>query len=134
MDRHMSHDEITELLGAFALDAVEPEEATVVARHLEECPACSAEVAEHQRVAALLGNTTEDAPVYLWEQIAGPLGEHGGDERSRPPRLVPGGIGRSGTRPGGLRRWARRPWPLATAAAVVAIALLSVQIARTGSQ
>ena len=128
----MSHEEISESLGAFALDAVDPDEAAVIAQHLEECPACAAEVAEHQRVAALLGNTSEDAPVYLWERIAGPLGDHPGEDHGRAPRLVPGAVGGPAAAPvrGRLGQLARRPWPLATAAAVVAIALLSLQIAR----
>lgn len=131
MDRHVSHDEIADLLGAYALDAVDADEAAAIARHLEECPACAAEVADHQRVAALLGNTGEEAPVHLWEGIAGQLGEHGGADGYRAPRLGPDGR-TAGPTPGGLRRLARRPRPLllAAAAAVVVIALLSVQIGR----
>ena len=39
MDRAMSHDEIAGLLGAYALDAVEPDEAGLIEAHLAECPA-----------------------------------------------------------------------------------------------
>lgn len=136
MDRHVSHEEIVSLLGAFALDAVDLEEAELIAQHLEQCPACAAEVAEHQGVAALLGNTSDDAPVYLWDQIAGPLGDHSDADRRQAPRLVADAVAPSvpSQAPGAWRRLARRPWTLATAAAVVAIALLSLQIARLDNQ
>ncbi len=41
MDRTMNHDEISELLGAFALDAVDPDEAAEINAHLAECPRCA---------------------------------------------------------------------------------------------
>ena len=132
MDRHVSHEEIVELLGAYALDAVDRAETEAIARHIEQCPACAAEVAEHQRVAALLGNTSEDAPVYLWDEIADQLGDHTGADRYRAPRLDADGrrARRRVTAPGALRRLIRHPLPLAAAAAVVAVAVLSIQVAR----
>ena len=68
-----SHQDIEELLGAYALDAVDPEEAEVVERHLAGCPRCRSEVASHRDVAALLANTGGEAPDGLWERIAGQL-------------------------------------------------------------
>ena len=44
------HDEIPELLGAYAHDAVEPDAAALVEDHLRECPRCAAEVAESEAV------------------------------------------------------------------------------------
>jgi len=73
----MSHDEIAELLGAYALDAVEPDEAAVVEAHIVECPRCAAEVAQHHEVAALLANAGSDASVELWDQIAARLAPAG---------------------------------------------------------
>jgi anti-sigma factor RsiW len=69
------HDEIAELVGAYALHAVDPDEAARVERHLEECPRCRAEVREHQEVAAWLGNSGADAPDGLWDRIASSLEE-----------------------------------------------------------
>jgi len=69
------HDEIAELLGAYALHAVEPDEAALIDAHLEDCPRCRAEVAAHRDVAALLGNSGGDAPEGLWERIASTLEE-----------------------------------------------------------
>lgn len=132
MDRFVSHDDLIEALGAYALDAMEPDEAEAVRQHLEGCPRCAAEVAQHQQVAALLGNTGGEAPTHLWDQIAGKL------ESARPPRGVrplPGAAGPIAPRrrtgpPRVVREITRRPWVLAAAAAAVAIALLSVQVVR----
>jgi anti-sigma factor RsiW len=73
MDRTMNHDEIAELLGAYALDAVDPDEAAQVLAHVNECPRCAAELAQHYEVAALLANAGSDASVELWDQIAARL-------------------------------------------------------------
>jgi anti-sigma factor RsiW len=68
-----SHSEIQELLGVYALDAVDKETAEMVERHLETCVRCSAEVAQHHEVAGLLANTGEDSPAELWDGIASHL-------------------------------------------------------------
>jgi anti-sigma factor RsiW len=71
----MEHAEIKELLGAYALDAVEPEEADEIERHLATCPRCRAEVMEHREVAGLLGYAGSDAPPGLWDRIVETLEE-----------------------------------------------------------
>ncbi|MGO8873991.1 MAG: sigma factor-like helix-turn-helix DNA-binding protein [Acidimicrobiales bacterium] len=43
--RPPSHEQIQELLGVYALDAVEPDPAAMVEEHLQECVKCSIEVA-----------------------------------------------------------------------------------------
>ena len=73
--RSYKHEEIEELLGAYALDAVDPDEVEAVERHLEGCPRCRSEVAGHREVATLLANTGGDAPAGVWERIAGQLEE-----------------------------------------------------------
>jgi len=70
------HDHVEDLLGAYALDAVDPDEAAIVEAHLTECPRCRAEVADHRAVAALLtSGTTEAPPPGLWDRIAADLGD-----------------------------------------------------------
>ncbi|MDQ6782091.1 MAG: anti-sigma factor [Actinomycetota bacterium] len=69
MNRVTSHDDLAELLGAHALDAVEPEEAELLNRHLEICPRCRAELRGHRETAALLGYIGGPAPAGLWDQI-----------------------------------------------------------------
>jgi anti-sigma-K factor RskA len=50
------------LSGAYALDALSPEEAEEFRRHLEGCQACRDEVRELQRAAARLGGAEASAP------------------------------------------------------------------------
>jgi anti-sigma factor RsiW len=64
------HDAVEALLGAYALDAVEPEEAAAVEAHLATCRRCAAEVARHHEVAGLLANSGGDAPAELWDRIS----------------------------------------------------------------
>src|ERR1700679_113850 len=66
----MTHDEVSELLGAFALDAVEYDEFEEIEAHLAECPRCRAEVDAHREGAAALANSVEPLPDGLWESIA----------------------------------------------------------------
>ena len=73
------HQEIQDLLGAYALDAVDRETATMIDAHLEECVKCSIEVAQHHEVAGLLANSGGPSPAGLWEGIAERL------DRSTPP-------------------------------------------------
>jgi len=70
----LSHVEIEELLGAYALDAVEPETAAIIEAHLEGCVRCAAEVDQHHEVAGLLANSGGAPPAELWDGIAGRLG------------------------------------------------------------
>jgi hypothetical protein len=75
MGRELSHAEVADLLGAYALDALEPAELQAVDRHVQGCPACLAEVAEHREVAGLLTPGWSRPPAGLWERIAASLEE-----------------------------------------------------------
>lgn len=75
MGRDLSHQEIGELLGAYALDALEPEERRVVDDHLLECRACWTEVRDHHDVAAHLTTAEEAPPAEVWHRIAASLDE-----------------------------------------------------------
>ena len=66
----MSHDEASELLGAYALDAVDGDECSELEAHLETCPRCRAELDSLREVAAAMGNSVEPLPEGLWSQIA----------------------------------------------------------------
>lgn len=67
------HDEYTDLLGAYALDAVEPDEHRRIEAHLHTCPWCAAEVAESRELAAFLSHTGTDAPEGVWDRIVAEL-------------------------------------------------------------
>ncbi|HEV3226868.1 MAG TPA: anti-sigma factor [Acidimicrobiales bacterium] len=71
----MTHEELQELLGAYAVDAVEPDEVALIDAHIAECPRCRAEVTELREVAALLSHSGADAPDGVWERIASSLDE-----------------------------------------------------------
>jgi hypothetical protein len=75
MDRELSHDELQELTGAYALDALEPDEREAVELHLLECARCRADVAEYREVAAFLAHNGHTAPEGVWDRIADSLEE-----------------------------------------------------------
>lgn len=75
MERELTHEEAAELLGAYALDAVDVDERDAIEHHLNECPRCRAEVADHRTVASFLGSAGGRAPDGLWDRIAGSLEE-----------------------------------------------------------
>ena len=119
----MTHDEIAELLGAYALDAVDADEARSVEAHVAACPRCAAELAEHYEMAGLLSGVGGEAPVGLWESIAASTGVARGDQYltgSPVADLSHERAERSGRRVG----WAMRV-ALGVAAAAVALALIA---------
>jgi anti-sigma factor RsiW len=140
----MTHAEIEELLGAYALDAVDPDEARAVEEHLASCPRCRAEVAAHREVAAMLGNAGGEAPEGLWERIAGgldadvaelpPLGsvrggpQHGGPDGARRGPESPGRVGSAWRRPLALSLGA------VAAALAVVVGLLAAQVTSLNDQ
>jgi anti-sigma factor RsiW len=127
----MNHDEISELLGAYALDAVDPDEREEIRLHLVDCPRCAAEVAEHWEVTGLIANVGVDAPAELWDRIAARIDDTtGGDRRPAPRHLTSTASAppRSITSPRRRLAWSA-VGTVAAAAAVVAV-LLAVQVGR----
>ncbi len=131
------HDQVAELLGVYALDAVEPDESRLVEEHLVACPRCTAELNALRHVAAGLAVSGElesaEPPPALWHRIADTIGETIGDgttERGRDASITP--IRR---RLGGSSGWGtagRRPvWLAIAGAAAAAIALLAVNLVDT---
>lgn len=77
----MTRDErLDELLGAYALDAVEPAERDEVEAYVAEHPDARAEVWEMRQAAAVLAQRGGPAPPGVWDRIVAALEE-------RPPRL-----------------------------------------------
>lgn len=74
-DARFSTDELDELLGAYALDAVDPDERQAVEDYLRENPRARAEVEEHREVAAQLAFVGGDAPAHVWSAIRTALDE-----------------------------------------------------------
>jgi anti-sigma-K factor RskA len=85
----MSHDEASDLLGAYALDAVDGDEVAELEEHLETCPRCRGELDTLREVAAAMGNSVEPLPEGLWSQIALRLPDRQEDEEPPPmPQLA----------------------------------------------
>ena len=82
----MTHEEISELVAAYALDAVVGDECQVVEGHLEQCPRCRAELDAFRDVAGALGNAVAPLPEGLWTDIESRL-SHYEDEAPAMPRL-----------------------------------------------
>lgn len=78
-----THDEVAALLGAYALDAVDPDERAAVDAHVAECPRCREELRGHMDVAGILGDTGSPAPPGVWDRIAAEIGD--GDGVVLPP-------------------------------------------------
>ncbi|MGQ0616568.1 MAG: anti-sigma factor domain-containing protein [Acidimicrobiia bacterium] len=126
--RRAEHEQIIELLGAYALDAVDADERQLVDDHLGRCPWCRDEVAEHRSAAAMLAQSGAPAPAGLWDRIADAL-----EEAPPPLRLAvtarPSTPPAAGSAPSAGRR---RLWPVlmatGAAAAVAVIVGLFVQV------
>lgn len=82
MARELTPVELGDLLGAYALDALDDDERTQVEDYLDREPAARDEVADLREVAALLGSSGAPAPPEgLWDRIEAAL-------EADPPRLV----------------------------------------------
>lgn len=116
------HTEIEELLGAYALDALDPVEARQVENHLRDCPRCRAEVASYREVASAMATTGSDAPVQLWQRIAAAMESGGPNDKTG---LYDSHALLALNRPKSHSMPAKR-WPLwAVSAAAVAAAVLA---------
>jgi hypothetical protein len=65
----LTPDQLQDLLGAYALDAVDDDERVEVERFLSTTPHARAEVAEYRELASLMANAGGDAPVGVWDRI-----------------------------------------------------------------
>lgn len=111
--------DLDELLGAYALDAVDPDERRRVEDYLEVNPRASAEVQAHREVATMLAFTGMDAPDHLWGRIAGEIGEVG--EVAPPPGPELAKVMSFEDHPRRRRIAAVAPWLMSAAAAAVIV-------------
>ena len=106
--------ELDELLGAYALDAVDADERRRVDDYLEVNPRASAEVRAHREVATMLAFTGMDAPDDLWGRIADDIGE-----QAPPPGPELAKVMSMEAHPRRRRISAVAPWIVSAAAAAV---------------
>jgi len=130
----MNHDDVAELLGAYALDAVDPDEAALIQAHIDGCPRCAAELAQLHEVAALMANAGSNASVELWDKIAARLDPPG----DPPPTAAVLDAALADALPRRLSQRHRRVrWSVSAAvgaAAAAAIALLALQVGHLDSR
>jgi hypothetical protein len=128
MDRELTPDEITELLPAYALDAVDDDERAAIDAYLESRPEAREQVADLQVTASMLAHAGGPPPDGVWERLESII------STTPPPlRLVPPTVltPRSASVPETARVDRRWRW-LAAAAAVVALAFGGLWLADRG--
>ena len=126
MGRELSHEEAAELLGAYALDAVDDDEGILVDRHVSTCQACWTELQGNYEAAATLSSGLHGAPPSLWDRIAASLDEAA--VPAAPPSVVSSGAALVAPV---IDFRSRRPW-LAIGAAAVATAVAASVIGVLG--
>lgn len=127
----MSDDDVHSLVGAYALNALPRDEEAFFERHLAVCEECSREVAELTATTASLGAAAAEPPpaglrdrvlAEAWETPQERPSSAPSPTRTSTPTPTP-----TPTPAPAAERWGERLRPvLATAAAVVAVALLSL--------
>lgn len=130
-------DELDELLGAYALDAVDGEERRLVEEYLAHNPRARAEVEQHREVATLLAYSGAPAPEGLWDRIVGSLDDRipePGPELAKVLPMWPPSGRPSVAAPEPARRPGRRLAGSLAAAAAVVIGLLSWRLVDTNSR
>ena len=90
MNRRLTPAEMDELLGAYALDAVDADEREQIEQYLEQNPRARAEVTEHREVAAMMSLVGGQAPDGVWDRIADEIATDAAAQGPVPQlRLVP---------------------------------------------
>jgi anti-sigma-K factor RskA len=114
--------ELDELLGAYALDAVDADERRRVDDYLEINPRAAAEVQEHREVATMLAFTGMDAPDGVWSRIADEIGEE-----APPPGPELAAVMSFDDHPRRRRLSTAAPWVASVAAAII-VAVVAVGV------
>ena len=125
--RHAT-EEIEELLGAYALDAVDDDERRVVEGYLATNPRARAEVQQHREVATMLAFTGR-------ARARGPVGPDRGQHRGPGARArARAGQGAAVTGPPAPPRWMLVAGGIAAAVAALVVALLGVGFVERGRE
>jgi len=78
-----SHEEIRELLGAYALEAVDDRERAIIETHLETCESCRVELEDHRRLAETMRRHAARMSPLASVEANGSAKTDGGVPRSR---------------------------------------------------
>jgi anti-sigma-K factor RskA len=137
--RDMSGDayELDELLGAYALDAVDDDERARVEDYLRINPRAVEEVGQHREVATMLAFTGMDAPDGVWARIQSEIEAappEPGPELAKVFAMEPTVTQEAVSAPGSSTREARRRVPLWVLGAAAALAMVvGAAVVFTGS-
>jgi anti-sigma-K factor RskA len=118
------HDQFRELLGAYALDALDTEERTAVEDHLAQCVECADEVAAHRKALQALPPSAP-APENAWKRVEARIQS----ERLRPAEARH----RANASIGSLAILSGRRWLAGAAAVAAAVALTLIVFNATRS-
>jgi anti-sigma-K factor RskA len=118
MARELTKQELDDLLGAYALDALDDDEREQVEAYLERDPNARTTVEQYREATAHLSQPTSEAPLDLWHRIEGALDD-------RRPGTGSEAIALETRR---ARRHRRAYTTLAAAAAVLVIGFLGVKV------
>ena len=110
-------DRLDELLGAYALDAVDDDERRMVEELLRVDPRAVREVDEHRETAAALAWSTTAPPPGLWDRISATLEEPAPAPSGELARVIP---------------MQRRRWPGVLGAAAIGVAAALVVVLAVG--
>jgi anti-sigma-K factor RskA len=113
--------ELDELLGAYALDAVDADDRRRIEDYLAVNPRAAAEVQAHREVATMLAFTGMDAPDDLWGRITDEIGDQAPPP---PPGPVLASVMSLDEHPRRRRLASVAPWAM-TAAAVLALVFVT---------
>ncbi|MGC9154181.1 MAG: anti-sigma factor domain-containing protein [Ferrimicrobium sp.] len=80
------HQNAEELLGAYIIDAVDPEERATVEAHLSRCVTCRGEVDALRSTLGMLANEGGPAPAGIWDRIEDEINGSGDVVAFRPPQ------------------------------------------------
>lgn len=128
----MIHDEVEQLLGAYALHAVDSGESQEIEAHLAECPRCRAEVDAHRDMAAMFAGPSTEAPPGLWEKISVQIADGGQHDQPPPHPVLGGNVVPLQTRPRPRSRAVA--WGAVAAIAAGVMAFLGAQVAHLGNE
>lgn len=116
----MNHQEIQELIAAYAVHALDEHESATVEQHVESCESCRAELDQFRVTAAALGADIAAPPEAVWRRIESSLNDSKNTRSGDGSHVFPLAVTRQRR---STARWPAYAIPIAAAVAVLMIGL-----------